>query len=55
MQTSGRCVMIDMDAETVNRKADYERLGFRDLYLLDSDAKYFEIAKFLKSQGLVNQ
>ena len=55
MQTSGRCVMVDMDAETVNRKADYERLGFRDLYLLDSDAKYFEIAKFLKSQGLVNQ
>jgi len=55
MQTSGRCVTIDMDAETVNRKADYESFGFREAYSLDSDAKYFEIAKFLKSQGVVNQ
>ena len=55
MQTQGRCVEILMDASRKQWATDIKNLGLGGYTSRDNDIKYFEIAQFLKSQGVVNQ
>ena len=55
MQTQGRCVEILMDASRKQWATDLEGAGLGSYTSGDNDIKYFEIAKFLKSQGVANQ
>lgn len=55
MQTEGRCVIIDLDAINELDKAQQKKILSPGYVRVDYEAKYFEIAKFLKSQGVANQ